>query len=218
MRLSSVVVCSERKGFFCLSAVNSGVWHVYGPRSVLQMQCTDATECPRWKIKTFISSHHENKRPFFRLWLDVNKWTFFLQQRIMRYIFHCVQWRHQAKHVKLLKDRRTRMFKEERPRHAIEQVLPSLQSLDHDDQWFCLVAHRKHYILIRISQYFHSLLVVALHVLIQGFNHEESKRRPYLCRRLLLQSILVPWPKDKAGSKKRCRPNLRGRGSRNSPW
>ena len=49
---------SERKGFFCLSAVNSGVWHVYGPRSVLQMQCTalllcarktQASQAPRWR-------------------------------------------------------------------------------------------------------------------------------------------------------------------------
>ena len=34
---------SEVKGFFCLLAVNSGVWHVYGPCSVQQMQCTGGT-------------------------------------------------------------------------------------------------------------------------------------------------------------------------------
>ena len=48
----------NEKGFFCLSAVNSGVWHVYGPRSVLQMQCTalllcarktQASQAPRWR-------------------------------------------------------------------------------------------------------------------------------------------------------------------------
>ena len=70
---------TERKGFFCLSAVNSGVWHVYGPCSVLQMHRELAKEEAVRQQRMWNSSSKLRKKGFKLIWLTLNCIRFFLK-------------------------------------------------------------------------------------------------------------------------------------------